>query len=98
MLSRDSSIEELVSFLLESVARDFKRQVYPRKYFDRLRKLGTPAEKLVYLFLLIAQPQTFTSIHRLLRLSKDTVDKALKKLVKRRFIAQDENFIYWTLG
>ena len=96
-MRRDNSLEELISFLLETVAKDFKKQIYPRKYFNRLRELDTPAEKLVYLFLLMAQPQTFTSIRRLLRLNRNTVAKALKELVKHRFIVQDETFIYWIL-
>ena len=91
------SLEEFVGFLLECVAKNFKSVLYPRKHFDRLRQLETSSEKLVYLFLLVAQPQTFTSIQRLLCLSSETVTRGIESLVTRRFVAQDETFLYWTL-
>jgi len=79
-----------------TLSRDLKRQLYPRKYFIRLRSLDRPAEKLVYLFLLLAQPQTFASVRRLLGLGNKTVARCLKKLVDLRLVILDENFIYWT--
>ena len=97
LTSKDSSLEELLEFLLDSVAKHFKKVLYPRKYFDRLRQLDTSSEKLIYLFLLVAQPQTFSSTHKLLSLSQDTVASALNALLKRQFVAQDETFLYWIL-
>jgi len=90
---RDDALLEIAAAL----SRDLKRQLYPRKYFIRLRSLDSPAEKLVYLFLLLAQPQTFTSIRRLLGLGNKTVERCLKKLVDLRLVILDENFIYWTV-
>jgi len=89
---RDDALLEIAITL----SRDLKRQLYPRKHFSRLRSLDSPAEKLVYLFLLLAQPQTFTSIRRLLGLGNKTVARCLKKLVDLRLIVLDENFLYWT--
>jgi len=89
---RDDALLEIATTL----SRDLKKQLYPRKYFNRLRGLDSPAEKLVYLFLLLAQPQTFTSIRRLLGLGNKTVARCLKKLVDLRLIVLDENFLYWT--
>ena len=95
MSRSEPSSEEILEEIVAGLARDFKRQVYPRKYFNRLRGLDTPAEKLIFLFLLLAQPQTFTSTRRLLRLSRDTVDRALKKLKSLGLLEQDEKFLYW---
>jgi len=89
---RDDALLEIATAL----SRDLKKQLYPRKYFNRLRSLDSPAEKLVYLFLLLAQPQTFASIRRLLGLGNKTVARCLKKLVDLRLVVLDENFIYWT--
>jgi len=82
---------------MAGLARDFRRLIYPRKHFDRLQSLGTPAEKAVYLLFLIAQPQTFNSTRRLLKFSADTVNRALKKLMASHYIELDENFLYWVL-
>lgn len=95
MSHSEPSIEDLLKEIVAGLAQDLKRQIYPRKYFNRLRRLDTPAEKLIYLFLLVAQPQTFNSTRRLLKLSRDTVDRALKKLRTLGFVIQDENFLYW---
>jgi len=89
---RDDALLEIAAAL----SRDLKRQLYPRKYFVRLRGLESPAEKLVYLFLLLAQPQTFTSTRRLLGLGNKTVARCLKKLVDLGFVVLDEN-LYWTV-
>jgi len=90
---RDDALLEIAAAL----SRDLKKKLYPRKYFNRLRGLESPAEKLVYLFLLLAQPQTFTSVRRLLGLGNKTVARCLKKLVDLGFVVQDENFLYWTV-
>lgn len=95
MSRSEHSTEEILEEIVAGLAQDLKRRVYPRKYFNRLRGLDTPSEKLIYLFLLLAQPQTFTSTRRLLELSRDTVDRALKKLRSLRFVEQDETFLYW---
>jgi len=93
----EPSIEEILEEIVANLARDFRRLIYPRKHLDRLQSLDTPAEKAVYLLFLVAQPQTFGSTRSLLRLSTDTVNRALKKLMASRYIELDENFLYWIL-
>ncbi len=88
-------LEEILEEIVAQLARDFKRIIYPHKHFERLRRLETPSEKAIYLLLMIAQPQTFTSTRRILNLSRDTVDRALRRLRKLRYIMVDERFLYW---
>ena len=57
--------------------------------------MGASSEKLVYLYLVLSQPQTFTSIRRALSISRDTVDRTLKKLLEAGFVFLDDYYLYW---
>jgi len=95
--SEEPSVEEILEEIVADLARDFKRLIYPRKYLERLQSLDTPSEKSVYLLFLVAQPQTFSSTRNLLKLSADTVNRALRKLMASHYIELDENFLYWII-
>ena len=84
--------EEFVEEL--SAALKFRRY---HEYVKRLRSQGAPSEKLVYLFLALSQPQSFTTIRHALVLSRKTVDVALRRLLDRRHVVVDEKYLYWVV-
>jgi len=57
--------------------------------------LRAPSEKLIYLYLILAQPQSFTGIRRGLGLAMRTVDSALRRLRASGCVRQDDVFLYW---
>ena len=61
----------------------------------RVRMLRAPSEKLVYLYLILAQPQSFTGIRKGLGLAMRTVDRALRRLRASGCVRQDEVYLYW---
>ena len=82
----------------ERLARELAPALMRRLYgahLRRLRRLRSTGEKLVYIYLVFTQPQTFTSIRRALSVSKDTVDRALRRLLEAGFVHQDESNLYW---
>jgi DNA-binding transcriptional ArsR family regulator len=86
--------------LVEELSRDLVASVRMRLYWPhiiRVRGLGPPSEKLVYLYLLLSQPQTFTSIRRALSISRDTVNRALSRLLEAGFVFLDNRYLYWLL-
>lgn len=87
--------EEVAEEIIEGLARELKKLIYSRKYFNNVRSLDAPAEKLVYLYIWICQPQTFTSIKRCLRLPGTTVARSLRGLKKENLITQNEGGLYW---
>ena len=60
----------------------------------RIRKLGTPSEKLVYIFLVLSGPSNFVGVKRSLKLDNSTVDRALKNLLDSRFVYLDDLYLY----
>jgi DNA-binding MarR family transcriptional regulator len=91
------SVDDWEGFV-EGLARDLVSALRRRLYgahLDRLRGLGAPSEKLIYLYLLLAEPQSFTTIRRGLALGGRTVDIALRRLRERGYVTQDIRFLYW---
>ena len=86
----DDFVDALASDLVAAVRRKF----YGTHLF-RIRAMRAPAEKLVYLYLMNTQPQTFTSIRRALSISRDTVDRTLRRLLEARFVFIDDRYLYW---
>lgn len=86
--------EEFAERLARELAPALKRSFYG-VHLERIGVMRTPSEKLVYLYLVLSQPQSFTSIRRALSLSRKTVDVALKRLVTAGFVVQDERYLYW---
>lgn len=66
-------------------------------HYKRLRFMGAPSVKLVYLYLCQCGPQNFTTIRRGLCISSRTVDKALKELLDGGFIELDEEYFFYSI-
>lgn len=62
---------------------------------QNLSRLDSSSEKLVYLFLCMTQPQTFTGIRRTLRMDKATLSRTLKRLQEKGLVTV-KDFLYWT--
>lgn len=87
-----------LSRLVEGLVDELQTALWIRRYGDhmeRMRSLSRPAEKLVYLFLVFSEPQSFTTIRRALSLSSRTVDRVLRILLDRDFVTLDLNYLYW---
>ena len=86
------------SILVESLARELvpalRRRLY-RAHFDRIRSMSSYAEKLVYLYLLLAQPQSFITILRALSMARKTADRVLRSLMFKEYLIQDNLYLYW---
>ena len=91
------SVDEWEGFV-EGLARELVSALRRRLYgvhLDRLRGLGAPSEKLVYLYLVLAEPQSFMGIRRSLGLAVKTVDRALRRLKASGCVMQDNVYLYW---
>jgi DNA-binding MarR family transcriptional regulator len=88
--------EEFVERLTRNLVPALRRRLYMAQ-LERLGGLGPPSEKLVYLYLALSGPQSFTTIRRGLALSIKTIDRAIRSLRDRGFIAQNERYLYWII-
>ena len=66
-----------------------------RAHYERILSLHAPSVKLIYLHLVKTQPQTFVGMRRALGLGRMTVDRALKDLLVRGYVSQDDRYLYW---
>ena len=66
-----------------------------RLHVDRIRSMSASSEKLVYLYLLVSQPQSFITIRRAMAMSRTTLDRALKRLTDEGNVELDETYLYW---
>jgi hypothetical protein len=89
------SDEQAIAEIAETLAVELKKLLYPREYFEKMRQLKTLAEKLVYLYILLTQPQTFSGVKQGLGICKASAAKALQKLEREGLIAQDSYLLYW---
>jgi DNA-binding MarR family transcriptional regulator len=83
---------------VDALARDLVSALMRKLYafhLGRIRVLRAPSEKLVYLFLVLAEPQSFTGIRRSLGLAVKTVDRALRRLRDSGCVMQDDIYLYW---
>lgn len=87
--------EELECALAYAAEEAAKLALCSKTALQNLKKLDSNPEKLVYLFLCISQPQTFTSIRRTLGMAKATLSRTLKRLHEKGLI-QVKDFLYWT--
>ena len=95
-----SSADEWDDFV-DALARDLVSAMMRRLYafhLGKIRLLRAPSEKLIYLFLVLAEPQSFTGIRRSLSLAVKTVDRALRRLKASGCVMQDEVYLYWVDG
>jgi len=72
--------EELGEAIAREIIPFLQRGLYGA-HLDRIRNMKAPSEKLVYLYLLLAQPQSFTTTRQALSLGERTVDRALRRLL-----------------
>ncbi|MCW4008870.1 MAG: hypothetical protein NWF09_09320 [Candidatus Bathyarchaeota archaeon] len=82
------------------LGREAKEAVNLCRYIVALEKnkiLKTPAEKLVFLFLLFFQPQPFIAIRRCLNIRKNTLAKTLKSLSEKNILNQKDGLYFLTL-
>jgi len=93
-LSSADEWDEFVETLAGELASFLRGKLYDIP-LSRIRMLRTPSEKLVYLYLVLAEPQSFTGIRRSLGLAVKTVDKALKRLRTSGCVMQDDVYLYW---
>ncbi len=96
MSTQPPSDEQAIAEIAETLAIELKKLLYPREYFEKMRQLKTLAEKLVYLYILLTQPQTFSGVKKGLGICKASAAKALQKLERQGFIARDNYLLYWT--
>jgi len=68
------------------------------EYVDVVRKVARPTEKLLYLYIALFQPQTFSTLRRGLDLHENTIVRALKSLSEDGHITQDERYFWWNDG
>jgi len=83
--------------LIEALSRELVRDFNVRRWAPHHRVLSgfkTSSTKLVYLLLATYGPLGFTSIRRILSLSRYTVDKSLKELLASGLIELDEYYLY----
>jgi DNA-binding MarR family transcriptional regulator len=66
-----------------------------RLHVDRIRSMSAYSEKLVYLFLLVSQPQSFITIRRAMDMSRSSLDRALRRLMENGYVELDETYMYW---
>lgn len=84
--------------LVEGLARELVPALTRRLYgfhLVRVRMMRAPSEKLIYLYLVLAEPQSFTGIRRGLGLAVNTVDRALRRLRASGCVKQDDVYLYW---
>jgi DNA-binding MarR family transcriptional regulator len=96
-LGYESEWEEFVERLARNLTPVLKRRLNMAQ-LERLRRLGPPSDKLVYLYLVRAEPQTFTEIRQGLEIGVKTVDRALRRLRERGYVVQDRKYMYWVEG
>ena len=89
---RDDVVDRLANELISVLMR----RLYGH-HLGCIRLLKAPSEKLIYLYLVLAEPQSFTSIRRSLGLAVKTVDRALRRLRASGCVVQDEVYLYWIM-
>ena len=96
-MSHKGEWEEFVERLVRDMTPALKRRLYMAQ-LERLRELGPPSDKLVYLYLMVAEPQPFVGVWRSLGLGVKTVDRALRRLKEGGYVVQDRAYLYWVEG
>jgi hypothetical protein len=78
-LCSEGEWEEFVERLARDLTPALRKRVYMAQ-LERLRGLGPPSDKLIYLYLVVAEPQPFVGVWRGLGIGVKTVDRALRRL------------------
>ena len=88
-----SNYEDLVTDLCDALVSGFHSRLWQPRYVQ-LREMTSPSHKLIYLYLVLSGPQSFTGIRRALGLSSRTVDRGLKMLLVEGYVVLDEVYLY----
>lgn len=83
-------VEHLAQELVLALSKKLKKV-----HYDRIQTISAPSEKLVYFHLVETEPQSFIAVRRALGLGRMTVDRALKNLLGRGYVSQDDRYLYW---
>ena len=86
----DEVFRRVSSHLVDRIQREY----YMRIIGD-MRNLDTASEKLIYLYLALFQPQSFSSLRRGLGLHRNTVQSTLHSLKTRGVLTRDDRFFWW---
>ena len=85
-------MEYLAEELVVALSKKLKKV-----HYDRIQAISAPSEKLVYFHLVETEPQSFISMRRALGLGRMTVDRAVKGLMEKGYVVQDERYLYWIM-
>lgn len=93
-MGRVNGWEDVQERLALELARSVRRELY-LPYVECLKRLRAPSAKLVYLYLALFQPQSFSGLRRGLGLHENTVLKALRGLQEDGLAVRDGEFLWW---
>jgi hypothetical protein len=88
-----SEWDQLINGISFDIVEDLRWKLWG-DHWVRIRKLGAPSEKLVYIFLVLSGPSNFVGIKRSLKLGSSTVDRSLKSLLVSGFVCLDDAYLY----
>jgi len=88
-----SEWDQLIKGISFDIVEDLRWKLWD-DHWVRIRKLGAPSEKLVYIFLVLSGPSNFVGIKRSLKLGSSTVDRSLKSLLVSGFVCLDDAYLY----
>jgi hypothetical protein len=89
-----SEWDQLVEGLSVNLVQDLRWRIWG-DHWSRVRELGAPSEKLVYIFLVLSGPSTFLGVKRSLKLGSSTVDRALRNLLNSGFVYLDDDVLIY---
>jgi DNA-binding MarR family transcriptional regulator len=90
----EPAVEDFIIEVACTLASELRRQIRPKGCLNGMRNLGGPSEKLIYMYLWLTQPQTFSEIRRNLNVSKTTLARVLRLLENKHMIRREGLFLY----
>ena len=84
----------LVENLAEELVPALRRKLY-QSHLDRMATIRPYSEKLVYLYLVLAEPQAYSTIRKALSMPSNTASRVLTDLVERGYLVIDNRYLYW---
>ena len=90
----EPAVEDFIIEVACTLASELRRQIRPKECLGRMKNLGGSSEKLVYMYLWLTQPQTFSEIRRNLNISKTTLARVLRLLESKYMIRREGLLLY----
>ncbi len=91
----EDDFEEVFRLLADDLSQTIRRDAY-KTDIERINKLSTAYEKLIFIFTIVFQPQHYSSYRRILGIrSEKTLDKSLQTLEAKGFMTKDTNQFWW---